>query len=156
MPTAIGPYVNLTYKATDLHDFPRIYFQIVEGGPDSSPEVRGEDRIIPYRRGQVYGNRRAHRLPIMLRGWVSGEGATESEQRADTAAARQELATLFDVEGGAGTLSVETEDGTTWEVEAFPEVFLPDSEATVPVPTHWGVTVRLMAIDVPNWTAAGS
>lgn len=156
MPTNVGIYTNLTYKGTDLHDFPRIFLRLIEGGPDTSPETRGDDRTIPYLRGQVYGNRRAHRLPIMLRGWVSGEGADEQAQRADTAAARQELAALFDVEGGVGALSVTTEDGTVWSIQAYPEVFLPDTETAVPVPTHWGITVRLMAIDPPNWTAAGS
>lgn len=152
MPIAV--WSALTYKGTTLQDWPRIHLEIVEGGPDTSPETRGEDRTIPYLRGQVYGNRRATRLPIQLRGWVAGEGADEAAQRADTAAARQELYALFDVEGGDGELSVTTEDGTVWTIDAYPEVILPDSRPQVP--THWGIQIRLVAVTVPNWTAAGS
>jgi hypothetical protein len=140
--------------SVDLQDFPRVFLQVVEGPPGASPETRGQDRTMPYRRGQLYGNRRANRLAIRLEGWVAGEGDDEAEQRADTAIARQELAAVFDVEAGEGTLTATTEDGTTWEATAYVEVFLPDA---MPVaPTHWGVQVRLIAIDPPNWVATGS
>lgn len=158
MTSEVAVFRDLTYKSTDLQTLSsghmRIYLELVEGGPDTSPDVRGADRTMPYRRGQLYGPRRAHRLPIALKGWVAGVGSTEAEQRSDTAIARQELFVLFDVEGGEGTLSVRTEDGTIWEVEAYPEVFLPEAEPDVP--TRWGIQVRLIAIDPPNWTAVGS
>jgi hypothetical protein len=160
MTSSVAVITGLTFEKAgggtpvDLQDFPRIFLQLVEGGPDSSPETRGQDRTMPYRRGQLYGNRRANRLPIRLEGWVAGEGDDETEHRSDTATARQELATLFDVEAGEGTLTATTEDGTTWEANAYVEVFLPDSMPVVP--THWGVQVRLIAIDPPNWTAVGS
>jgi hypothetical protein len=150
MPSELALLTGLTYKGTDLQAFPRIFLEIVEGGPDTSPEVRGGDRRMPYRRGQIYGPRRADRLPIQLKGYVAGDGANEVDQRSDTAVARQELYTLFDVEGGEGTLLATTEDGTVWTIEAYPEVFLPELEPVAP--THWGVSVRLIAIDPPNWT----
>lgn len=154
MTSSVAVITALTYKGTDLQDFPRIFLQLSEGGPDASPEIRGQDRVMPYRRGQLYGPRRADRLVIGLTGWVAGEGATEALQRSDTATARQELFQLFDTEGGEGTLALTTEDGTTWEANCYPEVFLP--EYLPPIPTFCGISVRLIAIDPPNWTAGGS
>lgn len=151
MPSTVAVLTGLTYRGTDLQDFPRIFLQLVEGGPDASPEMRGEDRVIPYRRGRIHGPKRADRLPIMLKGWVAGEGADEATQRADTALARQELKALFDPELGEGELKVATEDGTVWTANAESEVFLPESDPDIP--TFWGVSVRLMAIDPPEWTA---
>jgi len=160
MPSSVAVLTALTFQKagsvspTDLQDFPRVFLQIVAGGPDASPETRGSDRTMPYRRGQIFGPRRANRLVIELDGWVSGEGNDEVEQRADTAIARQEMFALFDTEAGEGTLSVMTEDGTVWEASAYVELFLPD--AMPKVPTHCGISVRLVAIDPPNWTAVGS
>ena len=154
MPSTIAVLTGLTYKGTDLQDFPRIFLQIVEGGPETSPETRGSNSTTPYRDGQTYGPRRADRLPIMLRGWVSGQGATEALARADTAVARRALFTLFDVTAGVGELAVTTEDGTQWTISAYPEVFLPEMEPTIP--GHQGISVRLVAIDPPEWTAVGS
>jgi hypothetical protein len=144
MPSDVAVLNGLTYSAVDLQDFPRVYLEIVEGAPDFTPEVRGEDRTVPYRSGQVYSPRRYHRLPILLQGWVAGEGMDEAAQRADTAAARQELRTLFDPTAGLDALSVTTEDGTVWTIEAYPESVV--WEARPVVPTHWPVMVRLVAI----------
>jgi hypothetical protein len=155
MPSEVFVQNHLSYAATDLQDFPRICLRLVEGGPDDTPEVRGEDRTIPYLDGQVYGNRRNHRLPIVIRGWVAGQGSTEVLQRADTAQARQELRVLFDPTGGPQTLHVETEDGVEWEIEAYPEGIVwqaPDQG----VPTHRTVSIRLAAIDAAFWTPSGS
>jgi hypothetical protein len=160
MPSAVAVLTGLTFQkagamsAVDLQDFPRVFLQIVEGGPDASPSMRGADRTMPYRRGQIFGPKRADRLAIQLEGWVAGEGDDEAEQRADTATARQEMFALFDTEAGEGTLTVVTEDGTTWEANAYAEVCLPDAQPKVP--THCGVSVRLIAIDPPNWVATGS
>lgn len=154
MPSSVAVITGLYYKSTDLQDFSRVFLQITEGGPGSSPEVRGDNRTIPYRRGQLYAPKRANRLAIGLAGWVAGEGASESEQRDDTASARASLATLFDVEGGEGDLVCITEDGTTWTALAYPEVFLPEWDPVVP--THWAIAVRLIAIDPPEWVASGS
>jgi hypothetical protein len=154
MPSTVAVLSGLTYKGTDLQDFPRVFLQITEGGPETSPETRGTNSTTPYRDGQRYGPRRADRLAITLTGWVAGEGDDEAEQRADTAAARRELFALFDVTAGEGDLVVNTEDGTEWTIAAYPEVFLP--EWMPPVPTHQGISVRLVAIDPPEWEATGS
>lgn len=156
MPSTIAVLIGLNYKTTDLQDvgesgFPRVFLQLVEGGPDDTPDVRGDDRTMPYRDGQLYGNRREDRLPIMLKGWVAGEGDDEAEQREDTAAARQEMRVLFDRTSGPGTLLVTTEDGVEWEIEAYPDGLVwenPDEG----IPTHRGVSIRLMAVDPPHWT----
>jgi hypothetical protein len=154
MPSTVATLRNLEYEGTDLQDFPRIFLEIIEGMPDTPPEVRGDDRTVPYRSGQVYSPRRYHRLPILLKGWVAGEGVDEAAQRSDTATARAELRTLFDTTAGLGTLTVTTEDGTDWTIEAYPESVV--WEADPPVPTHWPVMVRLIAIGDPStgdfWT----
>ncbi len=155
MPSDIAVQGHLSYAGTDLQDYPRIFLQLTEGGPDDTPEVRGSDRTMPYREGQLYGPRRENRLGIMLKGWVAGQGIGETAQRADTAQARQALRVLFDPTAGPATLHVETEDGVEWEIEAFPEVIVwqaPDEG----IPSHRGVSVRLTAIDPPHWTPTGS
>lgn len=155
MPSQVAVQNHLSYAGTDLQDFPRIFLQISEGGPDDTPEVRGQDRTIPYRDGQIYSPRRENRLAITLRGWVAGQGATETLQRADTADARQQLRSLFDPTAGEQTLHVETEDGVEWEIEAYPEVIVwqaPDEG----IPTHRTVQVRLIAINPPHWSPTGS
>jgi hypothetical protein len=153
MPSTVAIQTGLTYDATDLQDFPRVFLQIVSGGPWDTPETRGEDSRTPYRDGQTYGPRREDRLPIMLDGWVAGEGADEAAQRADTATARQELRVLFDPTRGPAVLHLETEDGTEWEIEAYPDVVVWQA-AEQGIPTHREVSVRLIAIDPPHWTAA--
>lgn len=146
---------HLSYKGTNLQDFPRIWLRIIEGGPDDIPDVRGRDVVIPGRTGQIYGSRKEHRLGIMLRGWVAGAGPTEVLQRRDTALARQALHDLFDPTGGEGTLHVETEDGVEWEIEAFPEALIWQANDEG-IPTHRTVSVRLTAVDPPYWTTTGS
>lgn len=154
MTSTIAILTGLSYKGTDLQDWPRIFLQITEGGPGASPEVRGDDRVIPYRRGMIYAPKRANRLAIGLAGMIQGDGSDEAAQRGDTATARAELFSLFDTEGGPGTLSVTTEDGTVWTAEAYPEILLP--EFTPIAPTYWGVSVRLIAVNPPEWTPSGS
>lgn len=153
-------YTGLTFQKagagspTDLQDFPRVFLQIAEGGPETSPDTRGSNSTTPYRDGQRYGPRRADRLPIMLNGWVEGEGDTTDERWADTATARRELFELFEVTAGEGVLSVTTEDGTVWTINAYPEVFLPEWQPATPL--KQGISVRLVAIDPPEWEATGS
>ena len=156
---ALAVLTGLTYKkagaglATDLQTIvsgvPRVFLELIEGGPHATPETRGADRTMPYRTGQLYGPRRADRLPILLRGWVTGTGATEALQRSDTAAARAEMRSLFDPTAGPGELKVTTEQGTVWTITPYPEVIV--WEAELQAPTHQGLSVRLIAIDPPSW-----
>lgn len=156
MPSTIPVQNHLSYKGTDLQTANlRIFLQIVSGGPDDTPEVRGQDSRTPYRDGQTYGPRREDRLPIMLEGWVAGVGSTETVQRADTADARQQLRALFDPTGGEGALHIETEDGVEWSIAAYPEAIVWQAQ-NEGIPTHREVSVRLIAIDPPHWTATGS
>src|SRR4029077_20582411 len=92
MTSAIPVQDHLSFKKagagsfTDLQNLPTgIFLEIVSGGPDDTPEVRGTDSRTPYLAGQTYGPRREDRLVIMLEGWVAGAGATEVLQRAATA-----------------------------------------------------------------------
>lgn len=157
MPTAelLAVQGHLSYSGTDLQDYPRLFLRIIEGGPDDTPEVRGSDRTMPYRDGQLYGPRRENRLAIVLSGWIMGQGDTEVEQRADTAQARQEMRVLFDPTAGPATLHVETEDGVEWEIEAIPEAIIWQA-MDQGIPTHRTLDVRLFAIDPPRWTGTGS
>lgn len=160
MPSDVAVQGHLSFTPAggslkELQDFPRIFLQIVSGGPDDTPEVRGQDSRTPYRDGQTYGPRREDRLPIMLEGWVAGQGSSEILQRADTATARHELRTTFDPTLGPGVLHLETEDGAEWEIDAYPEVVVWQA-ANQGIPTHREVSVRLIAIDPPHWTTTGS
>lgn len=151
MPSTVAVLTNLTYESVDLQDFSRIFLQIKAGGPDEVAEISGRDDPLIGTDGQFWRPRRERRLVILLEGWVSGEGSTEAAQRDDTATARQELFALFRPNLGRGTLSVDTEDGTTWTIEAQPETCIPDR--TPPLPTHVGYSIRLVAVDPPYWTA---
>lgn len=160
MPSTVAVLRNLTFQkngagsATDLQDFFRVWLELKAGGPDEAPEISGSDDPLVGADGQYTRPRRKRRLVILLEGFVAGEGADEDEMRSDTAIARQQLYSLFDVGAGIGTLSVDTEDGTTWTIPARPEAFIPDRDP--PAPTHWGVSVRLVAVDPPEWEATGS
>lgn len=155
MPSTIPVQDHLSYSGTDLQDYPRIFLQIVSGGPDDTPEVRGTDSRTPYLEGQTYGPRREDKLAIMLEGWVAGQGVGETAQRADTAQARHELRSLFSPTAGPDTLHIETEDGVEWEIEAYPEVIVWQA-ANEGIPTHREVSIRLIAIDPPHWTGTAS
>jgi hypothetical protein len=158
MPSDIAVLRNLTYQKagagspTDLQNWPRIFLECIEGGPDWLAEYRGRDGVTPYRDGQRAGVWRPNRLGIMLSGAVQGTGADEDAQRSDTAQARQELFDLF--EGRLpGGLSLDTEDGVTWAIDARVETVL---WGPPPAPTYQPIVVRLIAIDPPYWTASGS
>ncbi|HEY6568549.1 MAG TPA: hypothetical protein VI341_13620 [Actinomycetota bacterium] len=155
MPSTIALITGLVYGGVDLQDLSaghlRIFFEIRAGRPFDTPEVRGDDRTVPYREGQYYGPKRFDRLPILLVGFVAGEGSDEASQRSDTAAARWEMRTLFDPTAGEQVMTCTTEDGTDWTINPYPEALIWDE--VPPATTHWGASVRLMAIDPPYWTA---
>lgn len=154
MPSNVAVVRDLEYDATDLQDFPRIFLEIHEGGPWWTPETRGDDSTVPRRTGQIERARKAHRLPILLKGRVQGEGDTEDEQRADTFAALLELVALFDPVLPARTLSCTLPTGQTATISARAEVFVP--EANPRIPTTLEVQARLIAIDPPEWELGGS
>jgi hypothetical protein len=155
MPSDIAVVRSLTYEITsggatkDLQAWPRIFLQIHDGAPWFSPEARGDDSTVPSRIGQIARARKAHRLSILLKGPVSGQGADEDEQRADTADALLELVDLFDSTKPPRELSCLLPNGSTATITARAEIFLP--EAYPEVPTSVEVQVRLMAIDPPTW-----
>lgn len=151
MPSTVAVLTNLTYAATDLQNFPRIFLEIIEGGPDELADLSGRDDPLLGTDGMWFRPRRRRRLPILLEGWVAGAGANEAAQRSDTADARQELLALFDPTAARGVLSVDTEDGTTWTIPAQPEMVVPDRRPVVPA--RWGYSIRLVAVDPPYWTA---
>lgn len=155
MPSDIAVVRNLTYELTvggatkDLQAWPRIFLQVYEGAPWFSPETRGGDSTVSSRVGQIARARKAHRLPILLKGPVSGQGADEDAQRSDTTAALLELTDLFDPTKPPRELSCLLPNGSTATITARAELFLP--EADPEIPTSVEVQVRLIAIDPPAW-----
>jgi hypothetical protein len=64
----------------ELQDLPNGYwFEIVVGGLDASPLVRGGNYVIPGLAGQIWAPKQAHEWPLTLHGTVHGDGATPEE-----------------------------------------------------------------------------
>lgn len=154
MPSVLALVTGLEYDGTDLQDFPRIFLELVSGGPWQTPDVRGGDSVVPGRDGQIERARRPDRLNILLKGVMYGEGTTREDQEADLVAAKLELAALFDPTLTARTLSCTLPGGQTATIEARAEIIVwPE----VPeAPTMTSVSVRLYAIDPPEWEVGGS
>lgn len=74
-----------------------VWFEFLEGGPsDSIYHVRGDDTVIPAKPGQLVRNRVPDVLPIVLVGWVEGQGATHTAKREDYVDLMAELLAVFD------------------------------------------------------------
>ena len=151
---SLARVTSLTYDGTDIQDFPRMFFMILDGYPWAVPEVRGGDSTVPSREGQIERARKKHRLNIMLRGVLYGEGATTALQESDLADAALEVAALFDPVLPARVLSCTLANGATYTINARAEAVVWPEER--PAVTMDEVRVRLYAIDPPYWEAGGS
>jgi hypothetical protein len=132
-----------TSLATTVGGMPRLIAKLVRG-LDTSPEVRGADTVVPGAPGQVPRARVWHQRTIELEVQVLGTGATEALQRADTRAALDALAALFDPTRDPATLIVELEDGSTRSISARPVNVLHDEGE---VPTRRTLSVELVAVE---------
>lgn len=103
-----------TYGATSLNTFtgasPRLLFWLTRG-LDDSPDVRGEDTVIPGTAGRTARNRVRDRRIIEIEGYVIGVGATDALQTDDFRDAMETLRTLFSPTAAAANLVVLLEDG---------------------------------------------
>lgn len=73
-----------------------VWFEFVDGGPsDAVFTVEGMDHVIVGKSGRFVGSRRADVLPIILVGWVEGQGTTHAEKREDYFALMDELSAVW-------------------------------------------------------------
>lgn len=143
--------VGLTYRGTDIQDIDGIFLEIVRGLTEVV-EVRGQDLIVPAREGQIVRNRVGHRLPIELRGWIRGVGASdEDDDRTDFATNRTAFRALFNPRLDPGALVATLEDGSTQTIDARTLNVITDPV----VPTFERVSVELESVD-PDWVVTAS
>lgn len=104
-----------SFAGTSLNTFssgqPRLVFWVVRG-LDDSPEVRGEDTVIPGTAGRVARSRVRDRHVIEIEGYVVGLGASDALQTDDFRDQMETLRALFDPTAAAGSLVVLLEDAT--------------------------------------------
>lgn len=105
--------VALTYGGTDLQPEELGFHLQIASGLDDSPDVRGDDVLIPYLPGKLPRPRRFDHRRIVLEGMVRGLGTTEAERRSDYRATRRGLAVLFDPAAVPADLVATLEDGYT-------------------------------------------
>lgn len=142
--------IAVSYAGTDVQDPDGIFLQIV-AGIDDSPEVRGQDVVIPYAEGRVIRPRRFDRRRILLEGFVRGVGATDDLARIDYRGNRRTLAALFDTTRVPATLRLVLEDGDVTRVTARPLSI----EAVEQVQSLYAtVSVELEAVS--DWEGLGS
>lgn len=112
--------IALTYDGTDIQAADlSIHLEIVEGLHDS-PEVRGEDVVVPYLDGRVARPRRFDRRRPVLRGWVQGVGDTLALARSDFRTSMKTLNVLFDNTREPAILRAVLEDGDIARIYARP------------------------------------
>lgn len=73
------------------------WFGITVGGLDASPNVRGENVVLPSKTGQTYMPKVADTFPVTLHGVLFGTGATP---KADYLDKMDALRAVFDPTGG--------------------------------------------------------
>lgn len=117
--------IGLTY---DGFDFQRsdldIMFAIIEG-LDGLPLTRGDDPIIPFRRGRLPQNHVADRRPVVAQGWVTGHGTAPAPMYR---AYLDSIKAHLDSTGSPRTLAVTLEDGTARWISAVPRNMLPGND----------------------------
>jgi hypothetical protein len=140
------PVHSVTYNASALTDITgTVIDRIVRGGPDEPATVRGQDRVLAGAEGMWPGNRVKQSRQIELFGWVTGSGATVSDQVGDYWDNRIALGTLFDPTVTA-TLSVLFQNGDTHTIDA--RTVSVSYNQTAPMMAE--VSIVLESID-PDW-----
>ena len=99
---------RITYASTELQPTSgKFYFEIVAGW-DDEVEVRGADTVVPSAAGRVSRTRVKDRRLIELRGWVTGQGATDDAARQDYASTMATLHSIFSPTASPAALVVHT------------------------------------------------
>lgn len=114
--------VQLFYDDEDLQlaDF-SIYFW-VEVGLMETPQVRGEDTVVPNRAGRTEGNRRNDILTIVLNGQITSDPleVTLADARASWRTKMLAMRTLFASNRSRAPLVAILEDGSSATIMARP------------------------------------
>lgn len=121
--------MTLTYRSQSLQDnadarLARWYFDLVEGLPGESPEVRGTDVTAPGRQGRYRGNRVNDFQELLVEGFIRGFGATAAERSEDWHTNTQMILALFQRDLSPGSLIVGPGSNSylglaaDWEIQA--------------------------------------
>lgn len=73
-----------------------VLFFVVRGGLDDVPTVRGKNVTIPGKPGQTWMPKVEDSLPIILHGYVEGQGSSLGEQRQDYLDLMARIKAVFD------------------------------------------------------------
>ena len=109
--------IGLTYDGFDLQRSDLDLMFAITDGLDGLPLTRGDDPVIPFRRGRLPQNHVADRRPVVAQGWVTGRTPTAA------IAYRAYLDSLkahLDPTGPPRTLVATMEDGTRRWISAVP------------------------------------
>lgn len=148
MATWSGAIIPVTFDAVDLCPDDLSAFLQITQGLNETPEVRGQDIVIPYLAGQASRPRRAHALKIVLTGFIRGIGATETDRRVSyRTTMRYWRDTLFDPTRTAAVLAATLEDGTIASLDARPLSMIVSEQ----VPSEYAdVSIELLSV-TPDW-----
>lgn len=142
--TSLRPvgYGGLSWQTED--ESGRTYLEIVRG-LNETPEMRGEDDVMPGAPGRFARNRQPDVRTIELAGFIEGYGADSAERAAAFRTRMKLLQSAFNPEL-TDVLTVGLEDGTSASINARTLNLL--SEQLI----AWAarVSIELESVD-PNW-----
>jgi hypothetical protein len=144
--------IPLTFDGVDIQDLDGLHLEIVQG-LNESPTVRGEDVTIPSADGQTYRPRRFHERRILLSGFVRGDGAAQSDRRADYRQNVKSMQALFSTTAAPADLVATLEDGTTATIVCRTLSVL----SVERVPSEWAdLSIELLALEDWAYEVIGS
>jgi hypothetical protein len=120
-----------------------MFLEITAGLDDTAP-VRGEDQVIPFRRGLALSSHFADARPIILTGFVQD---TDADAPETYRTAFDLLKALFSPTSGLGRLTATLEDGTTRHILARPVNIIAGNQDSR---GFREVSIELSALD-PYW-----
>ncbi len=144
--------VGWEWNGNDMVDPDGICFHtLVRGGPDTTANVRGENRLVPALAGMQQGLFEVNDRTIEFIGFVRGDGADEDAQRADFWSNAIALAAMLDPTA-FGTITITLPGGAEYTIAARPN---PIPAYRMEVPSYGENSLTFESVD-PNWTAGGS
>lgn len=142
--------VGLTFRGTDVQRADNtLFLEVEEGLLDGGLELRGSDTTVPGRAGRRERNRIPDSLPIVLKGWVRGDGSG-SAAWSSYYAAWADLQELLRPTAGSGLLVATLPDATVLTANARPVDIMPGALLRA----AREVSVELEAVDPPYWVGA--
>lgn len=122
-----------------------VHFDVRRGLKETA-EYRGRNTVIPGADGEIPRTKVIDRLPIELYGWIQGSDWS------DYWTLVKALLAAFDPAGGAQTLSVDLDDGTTATIDAVPLSVVPEGDEAIGATQYFSITLE--ALDPPSWNFA--